>query len=382
MKKRVVSLLVCACMCAAMLAGCGDKPSDNAGSTAAEPRSESAASSASSAGTSSQPEKADAEKSDIKIGFAMKTLDNSYFVSLVGAVEELAAAEGWECTTLNANMDSTKEAENMETFITQGMDLIFLDSVDPTACVPSINAAAEADIPVVNLDSGVAECEQCTTIYADNYQNGRMVGLAYGKAVPADQEIIGVMISSLKGNVACTERRTGLYCGILEARIGCTEEEAWELAETFENEVANSGKATNEDAKFTVRGQGWGDATRQQALEASEDLITANKDLTCVLGDASENLLGAKMALENAGIEGVDLVCASDGPMEVLDLIKAGEFFGTGENSPWMVSAKGIEVAKEILIDGKDWRSYPEVIRTEAIAITKENVEERYEFGY
>ena len=175
MKKRVVSLLVCACMCAAMLAGCGDKPSDNAGSTAAEPKSESAASSASSAGTSSQPEKADAEKSDIKIGFAMKTLDNSYFVSLVGAVEELAAAEGWECTTLNANMDSTKEAENMETFITQGMDLIFLDSVDPTACVPSINAAAEADIPVVNLDSGVAECEQCTTIYADNYQNGRML---------------------------------------------------------------------------------------------------------------------------------------------------------------------------------------------------------------
>ena len=159
MKKRVVSLLVCACICAAMLAGCGDKPSDNAGSTAAEPKSESAASSGSSAGTSSQPEKADAEKSDIKIGFAMKTLDNSYFVSLVGAVEELAAAEGWECTTLNANMDSTKEAENMETFITQGMDLIFLDSVDPTACVPSINAAAEADIPVVNLDSGVAECE-------------------------------------------------------------------------------------------------------------------------------------------------------------------------------------------------------------------------------
>lgn len=378
MKKRLTSIIMCVGICAAMLAGCGGEAAD---STVSEGKSESTET------TDSQPKeteakKAEAEKTDIKIGFAMKTLDNPYFISLVGAVEDLAAEEGWECTSLNANMDSTKEAENMETFITQGMDLIFLDSVDPTACVPSINAAAEADIPVVNLDSGVAECNQCTTVYSDNYQNGRMVGKAYGESVPADQEIIGVMVSSLKGNVACTERRTGLYCGIIEARSGCTEDEAWEQAEAFEKEVADAGAASHDAANFTIRGQGWGDATRQQALEASEDLITANKDLTCVLGDAAENLLGAKKALENAGIKGVELICASDGPKEVLDLIKAGEFFGTGENSPWMISEKGMEIAKEILVDGKDWKSYPDVIRTEAIAITKDNVDERYDFGY
>lgn len=370
MKKRVASLIMCISVCMFVLLGCGSDASSGVGS---EEKGENAT-------TDNQAE--EMENSGFKIGFAMKTLDNPYFISLVDAVENLATEEGWKCTTLNANMDSTKEAENMETFITQGMDLIFLDSVDPTACVPSINAAAAADIPVVNLDSGVAESEQCTTVYSDNYQNGRMVGIAYGKSVSVEQEIIGVMVSSLKGNVACTERRTGLYCGIIESRTGCSEDEAWEEAEKFEKEVADSGAATHQVANFTIRGQGWGDATRQQALEASEDLITANKDLTCVLGDAAENLLGAKKALENAGIEGVDLICASDGPLEVLDLIKEGEFFGTGENSPWMISEKGMEIAKEILVEGKDWRSYPEVIRTEAIAITKENVDERYEFGY
>ena len=56
------------------------------------------------------------------------------------------------------------------------------------------------------------------------------------------------------------------HCGILESRIGCTEEKAWELAETFENEVANFGKITNKDAKFIVRGgdRAVGDETRQQ----------------------------------------------------------------------------------------------------------------------
>ena len=390
MKRRVASFVMCAGLCAAMLAGCGnsggnsasDSTAGNSGSSESTADSSSAdISDTSDSGESSSGEQ-NAAGTDIKIGFAMKTLNNSYFSALVGAVEDLCAEEGWECTSLSADMDTTKEAENLESFITQGMDLIFLDSVDPNACVPSINAAAEQDIPVVNLDSAVSECEQCTTIYADNFQNGRMVGLAYTEQLPEDEEIIAIMISSLKGNVACRERRTGLYAGIIEGRTGCTEEEAAEQADAFEDEVANAGSATLEEANFTVRGQGWGDATRQQGLEAAEDLIAANTDLTCVLGDASENCLGAMTALENAGIEGVDLVSASDGPFEVLDLIKEGKFFGCGENSPWMVAEMGIEVAKEILIDGADWRSYPEVTRTEAVAITQENVDERYEFGY
>lgn len=363
MKKRIVSMVLCMTMGAALLAGCGG--SDTKEQAAA------------------QDETADkAEGEDIKVGFAMKTQDSPYFVSLVSAVEELTAAEGWECSVLDAGGDTTKEAENMETFITQGVDLIFLDSVDPDACVPSINAAAEADIPVINLDSGVSECDQCTTIYSDNKQNGRLVGKAYGEYMPEDQEIIAVLLSALKGNIACLERRLGLYCGIIEARTGCSEEEAWKAADEFEEQLVANGKARNEEANFTLRGQGWGDATREKGLEAAEDLITANKDINCILGENDQMLFGAMEALENAGITGVDLVAAADGAKEAYDYIKEGKYFATGENSPYKVSEKGMEIAKEILIEGKDWKSYDDVILTEAVAVTKENVDEHYEFGF
>lgn len=352
--KSVLSFILCIALTGTMLAGCGKKASDD--------------------------KKEEADK--FSVGFCMKTQDSPYFVSLVESIKEMTAEEGWDCTVLDAGGDSTKEAENMETLITKGVDLIFLDSVDPDACVPSINAAAEADIPVINLDSGVSECDQCTTIYSDNKQNGRLVGIAYGEYVNPDEEIIAVLLSALKGNIACLERRLGLYCGIIESRTGCTEEEAWEAAQKMEDQLVAKGNARNEEANFTLRGQGWGAGTREEGLIAAEDLITANKDLTCVLGENDQMLFGAKDALENAGIQGVDLVAAADGAKEAYDLIKKGEYFATGENSPFKVAEKGMEVAKEILVEGKDWKSYDDVILTEAVAVTIDNVDERYDFGF
>ncbi|WP_395015341.1 hypothetical protein [Robinsoniella peoriensis] len=58
------------------------------------------------------------------------------------------------------------------------------------------------------------------------------------------------------------------------------------------------------------------------------------------------------------------MVAAADGAKEAYDLIKEGKYFGTGENSPYKVAEKGIEVTKEILVDKKDWKSYEDVILT------------------
>ena len=318
----------------------------------------------------------------IRVGFAIKTQDSPYFVALVQAVQRYTAELGWECIALDAKSDTMKETENMETFITQKMDLIFLDCVDPDPCIPSINAAADAGIPVINLDSGVGEgAKDVTTVYSDNRQNGRAVGLAYAKKV-GDKETKAIILSGVKGNIAGQERRTGLFCGIIEGKIGIPEEEAWTLAEKFNQELTDNGKAVNAEAKFSVGGQGWGAWTEEAGLAAAEDLITANRDLNCVLGENDQMLFGAMTALENAGITGVDIVAAADGAKRAYDLIREGKYFGTGENSPWKVARKGVDIAKEILVDGKDPWSYPRISLTEAVGVTIENVDAHYEFGF
>lgn len=358
MKKGFLSLFLVVVLAISLIAGC------------------------SSSNSTSSNTNSPSDKKQIKIGFAIRTQDSPYYVSLVNNVKKYGKEQGWKITVLDANNDTTKEAENMETLISQGMDLIFLDCVEPDAAVPSINKAAEAGIGVINLDSGVGQgAKDITTVYSDNKQNGRLVGLAYAKKM-GDKPINAILLSGSKGSVAGEERRTGLFAGIIEGRTDVSEDEAWKQAEAFEKDILSKGKATNEAAKFTVAGQGWGNWTEELGLKAAEDLITANQDLTTVLGENDQMLFGAMTALKNAGIKDVDMVAAADGAIAAFDLIKKGEYFATGLNSPSLVAELGVKVAKEILVDGKDPSSYPDVTLTKAAAVTKDNVDEFYNLGF
>ena len=73
----------------------------------------------------------------ISVGFALKVQDSPYFISLAENVTKFSEANGWELTILDANGDTAKEAENMETFIAQGKDLISVSYTHltlPTIC--------------------------------------------------------------------------------------------------------------------------------------------------------------------------------------------------------------------------------------------------------
>jgi ribose transport system substrate-binding protein len=312
-----------------------------------------------------------------------KTVDSPYFVALVYAVERYAGELGWEVTVLTADDNIETESENMDALIAMNKDLIFLNSVDPLAAVPVINRAYDAGIRVINLDSGVDDAgRHITTVYSDNLQNGRHVGLAYAAYLGPTEPIVGIILSGMRGNVAGQERRTGLFAGIIEGRLGIPEAQAWELAEQFNTDLTNQGRAENAEAGFAVAGQGWGGWTEEAGLEAAEDLITANPNLTVVLGENDQMLFGAMTALTNAGIDGVHIVAAADGALRAYDYIRLGRYFGTGENSPWLVGRLGVEVARQILVDGVDPDTIPRITMTEAVAVTIDNVDERYEFGF
>ena len=321
--------------------------------------------------------------SNIKVGFAIRTLDSPYYVALGDAIKAGCEELGWEVSVLDANTDSEKEAQNMDALVAQGVDLIFLDSVIPDPAVAAINKAAENNIGVINLDSGVGEgAKDITTIYSNNEQNGRLVGLAYANSIDKNDPIKAILLSGNKGSIAGEQRRTGLFCGIIEARTGLSEADAWIAAKDMEKQLVENGKAENTEANFVIGGQGWGAWTREGGLEAAEDLITANQDLTCVLAENDQMNFGAMIALENAGIENVDILSAADGAKQAYDLIKEGKYFATGENSPVKIAEKGIEIAKAILIDGADMWSYPDITFTEAFAVTIDNVDEHYDFGF
>lgn len=331
---------------------------------------------------------ATAEGKAYSVGFALRTTNNAYYAAIGDGVKAKCEELGWTCTVLDANGDTSKELENMESLVASGVDLIFLDCVDPSAATASQRVAFEAGIPVINLDSGVNDTSmQVTTVYSNNEQNGLAVGKYYAATLDADYEISCALLSGNTGSIAGQQRREGLMAGIIMQRTGCTEEEAWTAADDMEAQLVSNGKAYNEAAKFEISGQGWGNWTIDEGLTAAEDLITANPNLNLIMGENDPMLMGALTALDNAeityGNDGVvKLISAADGSKDGYDAIKDGRIMAIGENSPVKVGMKGMDVAADILLNGTDPASYDEVTMTEAVAVTIENVDEHYDYGF
>ena len=161
------------------------------------------------------------------------------------------------------------------------------------------------------------------------------------------------------------------------------------MTEEADATLLSTGSYTNEEAKFTIAGQGWGNWTVNDILNDANDLVVKTKDkLNTMFGENDQMLFGGMQAASDAGLTGIYYVAAADGAKEAYDYIKgdktteSGEYYCTGENSPVQVAIKAVGIAKEILVDGKDMNSYDEVTLTEAVCVTKDNVDERYEYGF
>lgn len=382
MKRKLLSMALAFVLVFA--AGCGK----SGGEGAAEPADNAPAAEEAEAEAPEESGTEDAAGESFSVGFALRTANGSYYAAIGEVVKAKCEELCWECTILDANNDTTKELENMESLAASGVDLIFLDCVDPSAATASQKVAADAGIPLINLDSGVDDMSmQITTVYSNNEQNGLEVGKYYAATLADDFEISAVMLSGNTGSIAGTQRRDGMFAGIIMERTGCTEEEAWTAAEEMEASLVSTGKASNADAKFTITGQGWGNWTIDEGLIAAEDLITANPSLNLIMGENDPMLIGALTALDNAGItygaEGtVQLISAADGSKDGYDRVKAGDIMAIGENSPSKIGELGVEIAKDILVNGASPDSYEDITMTEAVAVTADNVEERYEFGF
>lgn len=321
-------------------------------------------------------------KKTIKIGFAQKTLENEFQKALADGLVKAGEAKGWKVTVLDAKNSIENEQKNLETFVSQKYDLIFINVVDTKAATEGINAAVKAGIPVIGIDSHVDEAANVVTgVSAPDLGNGRVVGLYASKQYDKSKLISAALLSGNKGNPGGQARRTGLFAGILEGRTGCTEKQAWDLAAKFEQELTDKGKAFNKEANFEVVAQGWGNWTVNGGLPAMEDILVANPNINCVLGENDSMLIGAKQALENSGkLNQVQIFAAADAMKGALELIKKGSAYkATGLNNPKLVGEKGIDVAAKILIEGADPKSFGKTVNTEPACVTTDNVDKYYD---
>ena len=145
MKKRLLSVLLCAAMVMGSLAGCGSK-------TTAETSAGTSGETTTQAEQTGDTGAAEGEKKTLKIGMAWAILDDGQtnLTNGIKACFENAFPDYTiESTLTNADGDISKLIDDVESLIAKDPDVIFImNSVGGDGIVPAINVCAEAGIPV------------------------------------------------------------------------------------------------------------------------------------------------------------------------------------------------------------------------------------------
>ena len=273
-----------------------------------------------------------------RIGLSVSTLNNPFFVTLRDGAQSAADEAGAELIVSDAQNDTAQQQDDIQNFVTQQVNVILVNPVDSDAVVPAIEAANQANIPVIALDRGASGGELATTIASDNVQGGNLAG----------EELIRLVGS---GSVAQLEGTPGA-------------DPARDRGQGFQDAI---------DAQSAVEVVASQSANfdRAEGLNVAENILQANPDIAGIFAQNDEMALGAVQALgDNAG-DDVKVV-GFDAIEDALSAIQDGTMNATVAQQPAEIGSLGVENAISV-VNGE---AVEENIPVEVQLVTPENVSE------
>jgi ribose transport system substrate-binding protein len=273
-----------------------------------------------------------------RIGLSVSTLNNPFFVTLRDGAQSAADEAGAELIVSDAQNDTAQQQDDIQNFVTQQVNVILVNPVDSDAVVPAIEAANQANIPVIALDRGASGGELATTIASDNVQGGNLAG----------EELIRLVGS---GSVAQLEGTPGA-------------DPARDRGQGFQDAI---------DAQSAVEVVASQSANfdRAEGLNVAENILQANPDIAGIFAQNDEMALGAVQALGDSAGDEVKVV-GFDAIEDALSAIQDGTINATVAQQPAEIGSLGVENAIRV-INGE---SVEENIPVEVQLVTPENVSE------
>ena len=156
--------------------------------------------------------------------------------------------------------------------------------------------------------------------------------------------------------------------------------ELGENAKTFElsgvpgaSATVDRGKGFNDIAKekLTILSSQSANFDRAQALNTTQNMIQANKDVQVIFAQNDEMALGASQAIKSAGLKNV-LIVGIDGQPDAHEAIKNGDITATIAQQP----AKMGEIAIQAAIDHYQGKTIEKETVSPIYLITKDNADE------
>ena len=123
------------------------------------------------------------------VGVSMPTQTSERWIADGNAVKEKLEAKGYKVDLQYAGDDIPTQSQQVDQMITQGADALIIAAIDGTALSSQLQAAADADIPVISYDRLIRDSENVDFyVTLRQLQGRRRAGQrAAGRARPAEQ---------------------------------------------------------------------------------------------------------------------------------------------------------------------------------------------------
>lgn len=250
--------------------------------------------------------------SDMTVGITVYDM-SSFITQGQEGMDAYAAANGIELLWNSAGLDVAEQANQMDQFINAEVDAIVVVAVNADSLGPQLEAAAAADIPVIAVNTALAEDAQLTSsVLPDD--------------VSAGEAEMQMMVDHLGGEGKIV---------VLQGPLGQSAE--LDRTQGIENVIADN-------PGIEVLAMDTANWRRDEAVNLMANWISAfGDDIDAVVAENDDMGLGALQALTEANmtkpIVGIDGI--QDGLQAVLD----GNFIGTNLQHGRVELAAGLAVA-------------------------------------
>lgn len=151
MKKKALSMLLAGTMILGLLAGCGSSSKTEETKSAAEP-TESAAAASVAESVASEAPAAEKKDGEVQVGIVLPTKDEPRWLQDQAQFENILGEAGFTNQVLFSQGSSATEKTNVETLISQGIDVLIICAQDGAAAAAAVEEAKDAGVTVIAYD--------------------------------------------------------------------------------------------------------------------------------------------------------------------------------------------------------------------------------------
>lgn len=259
-------------------------------------------------------------KKNITIGYTFFSSQDVFQNNLKDKFVEAAKEKGVDVQVVDPAMNLDKQNEAINAFIKSGVNAIVCNPLDYEGSIAGVQAANEAGIPYVAVNTEVGGGGNSVYVGSRNYDSGVIEGEHMAKILPQNAKIVYLRgTEGLKHTIA---RRKGIQDALLDKRS---------------------------DVKLLA--EKTGNYDRAEGMQLMKEWIQAFPKIDGVIAANDQMALGALEALKGAGIDGV-LIAGIDGTTEATQNVKNDTFAITVLQDVEAQATAALQAALD-LIEGK-----------------------------